>query len=61
MRILVAEDSPGPRRLLVTRLTEWRYEVVVCADGAEALRQLEDVCGIRLGAGTHPVGARLRP
>lgn len=48
MRILVAEDSPGPRRLLVTRLTEWGYEAVVCADGAGALGQLQDADGPRL-------------
>jgi DNA-binding response OmpR family regulator len=48
MRILVAEDSPGPRRLLVTRLTDWGYDVAVCADGAQALSALQDTDGPRL-------------
>jgi two-component system copper resistance phosphate regulon response regulator CusR len=40
VRVLVADDSHGPRRLLETRLTEWGYQVVACGDGVAALRIL---------------------
>jgi diguanylate cyclase (GGDEF)-like protein len=42
MRVLIADDVPGVRRLLTMSLGDWGYEVVVCADGAEALRILLD-------------------
>jgi DNA-binding response OmpR family regulator len=39
-RILVAEDDPVSRTLIVTRLTNWGYEVVTTNDGAEAMAVL---------------------
>lgn len=36
VRILLAEDEPGTRRLLEANLAQWGYEVVACADGAQA-------------------------
>ncbi|MBM3301292.1 MAG: response regulator, partial [Deltaproteobacteria bacterium] len=36
MRVLIAEDHPVTRRLLVAQLTKWGYEVVVCSDGRQA-------------------------
>lgn len=41
MKILVAEDDPISRRLLVVSLARWGYEVVECADGQEAWEQLQ--------------------
>jgi diguanylate cyclase (GGDEF)-like protein len=37
MRILVAEDDPIARRSLEATLTRWGHQVVLCADGLEAL------------------------
>jgi DNA-binding response OmpR family regulator len=39
-RILVAEDDPVSRTLIVTRLTKWGYQPVVTNDGAEAMAVL---------------------
>jgi DNA-binding response OmpR family regulator len=39
-RILVAEDDPVSRTLIVTRLTKWGYQPVVTNDGAEAMAAL---------------------
>jgi two-component system, cell cycle response regulator len=36
MKILVAEDHPVSRKLLVGQLRNWGYEAVACSDGAEA-------------------------
>jgi two-component system, cell cycle response regulator len=41
MRILVADDSGLSRRILRDLLSRWGYEVVVCADGDEAFRELQ--------------------
>ncbi len=40
MRILIAEDDPISRRLLLTTLEKWSYEVLTCSDGAHALVEL---------------------
>jgi diguanylate cyclase (GGDEF)-like protein len=40
MKILVADDDPISRRLLMRVLDRWGYEVVVCSDGKEALWRL---------------------
>ncbi len=40
-KILVVEDDPRVRRVAVSRLTDFGYEVVEAANGAEALEQLE--------------------
>lgn len=42
MRVLVAEDDVVTRRLLERTLQSWGYEVCGAADGAEALRALEN-------------------
>jgi diguanylate cyclase (GGDEF)-like protein len=42
VRILVADDDPVSRQLLKSTLGRWGYEVVTAADGAEALRILQD-------------------
>ena len=41
MRILIADDDPVSLHLLQTRLTQWGYEVVTCADGHGAARALQ--------------------
>jgi DNA-binding response OmpR family regulator len=41
MRILIAEDEPLCRRLLVTSLGKWGYEIVVTCDGTEAWQALQ--------------------
>ncbi|MEO8493579.1 MAG: response regulator [Planctomycetota bacterium] len=41
MKILVAEDSPLMRHLLVTSLKEWHYEVVEAEDGAQAWERFQ--------------------
>ena len=40
MRVLVADDDPGSRRLMVSKLEKWGYEIVAVADGNEALAAL---------------------
>lgn len=42
MKVLVADDDAVTRRLLEATLRSWGYEVSTAADGAEALRVLED-------------------
>lgn len=41
MRVLVADDDPTYRSLLNDLLTKWQFEVVLAADGAEALEVME--------------------
>ncbi len=41
MKILVAEDDPSFRRLLQEKLGRWGFEVIVVADGTEALQILQ--------------------
>jgi two-component system cell cycle response regulator len=40
MRVLIAEDERGARRLLEARLSQWGYEVTGVADGGQAWEQL---------------------
>jgi diguanylate cyclase (GGDEF)-like protein len=40
-RILVAEDDPVSRRVLEAFLTKWGYEVILAANGTDALETLE--------------------
>jgi sigma-B regulation protein RsbU (phosphoserine phosphatase) len=40
MRILIAEDDRVSRRLLERKLSSWGYDVVSCANGAEAWQAL---------------------
>ncbi len=40
MKILIAEDDPVSSRLLESVLARWGYEIVVTADGKEALEEL---------------------
>lgn len=42
MRILIAEDSVVPRRILQTTLTGWGHEVVVTTDGSQAWAALQE-------------------
>lgn len=42
VRILVVEDNPGFRTLVVEQLTQLGYECTVAADGASAIRMLEE-------------------
>ena len=42
MRVLIAEDDPVSRELLDATLQGWGYETVVCTDGLEAVRRLEE-------------------
>jgi diguanylate cyclase (GGDEF)-like protein len=41
MKVLIADDEPVSRRLLASSLERWGYEVVVAADGLEALELLQ--------------------
>jgi signal transduction histidine kinase len=47
-RILVVEDEPAVRRLVVTLLEDLGYEVFQAADGAEALAALADLDSVQL-------------
>ena len=40
-RVLVAEDDPVARRVVMSFLDKWGYEGMAVADGAEAWRILE--------------------
>jgi two-component system cell cycle response regulator len=40
-RVLVAEDDPVARRVVMSFLSKWGYDVVAVGDGAEALQILE--------------------
>ncbi len=48
MRILVAEDEPFSRTLLVRTLKKWGHEVVEAADGEQAWKVLQSDDGPRL-------------
>jgi CheY-like chemotaxis protein len=48
MRVLIAEDNLTSRRALEIHLTEWGYEVVSTADGAEAWEALQAPAAPRL-------------
>ena len=48
MNILIADDDPVSRRLLEVSLSREGYPVSVAANGAEALRMLEQPDGPRL-------------
>jgi CheY-like chemotaxis protein len=41
MKVLIAEDDAGSRRVLVATLDKFGYEVVIAADGAEAWAVLQ--------------------
>ena len=41
MKVLVADDDPVSRRLLLNYLQKWGYEVSIARDGAEAWRMFE--------------------
>jgi len=48
-KVLVVDDDPSWRRLLVLELEELGYQAVEAADGTEALRVLEQVdCSVML-------------
>lgn len=40
-RILIAEDDAAARRLLITALLEWGYDVIATTNGAEAAQELQ--------------------
>ena len=42
MKILIADDDPTSQYLLARTLKKWGYEVVVCSDGIEALKVLQE-------------------
>jgi CheY-like chemotaxis protein len=67
-KVLVVDDDPSWRQMLVLELEELGYEPVQAADGAEALRLVEEIdCWIILldlrmpGVDGHEVMARLKP
>src|SRR5215510_9864786 len=45
-RILVADDEPNLRRVLLAILQREGYDVVQAADGAEALERLDDAVDV---------------
>src|SRR5262245_13696052 len=47
-RILIAEDDPISRQLVVTRLTRWGYETQQAVDGAQAWELLQQAGAPRL-------------
>ena len=66
--MLVVDDDPSWRSMLVLELEELGYEPIEAADGAEALRLLEEVeCSVILldlrmpGVDGHEVMERLPP
>jgi len=48
MKILVAEDDPILRSLLMTVLTRWEYDVIMASDGNEAWLALQSEDAPRL-------------
>jgi two-component system, cell cycle response regulator len=48
VRVLLAEDEAGTRRLVEVLLRRWGYDVVVCADAADAWTALQEDPAIRL-------------
>ena len=42
MRVLIADDDPVSRHLLLRTLQGWKYDVVAAQDGAEAWRLLQE-------------------
>ena len=42
MRVLIADDDPVSRHLLLRTLQGWKYDVVAAKDGAEAWRLLQE-------------------
>ena len=48
MRILLAEDEPMDRELLVAYLVTWGHEVIPCTDGNEAWERLQQPSSPRL-------------
>ena len=41
MKVLIAEDEPVSRHLLVTTLRNSGYDLIVCSDGAEAWQAIQ--------------------
>lgn len=41
MKILIAEDDPTSRRLLQITLAKWGYDIITCANGADAFEALK--------------------
>ncbi len=39
-KILIAEDDAAARRLLITALLDWGYDVIATSNGAEAIQEL---------------------
>jgi two-component system, cell cycle response regulator len=48
MKVLVAEDHPMTRKMLAMQLNKWGYEVVLCSDGAQAWKVLNQQDSPRL-------------
>lgn len=48
MQVLIAEDDPISRLALATKLSQWEYRVISCADGDQALRLLVEPKGPEL-------------
>ncbi|MDE3036116.1 MAG: diguanylate cyclase [Nitrospirota bacterium] len=48
MQVLIAEDDPISRLALETKLSQWEYRVIGCADGNQALRLLLEPDGPEL-------------
>jgi CheY-like chemotaxis protein len=48
MKVLIAEDDPTSRRVLVATLDKFGYEVVIAADGAQAWAALQSADAPRL-------------
>lgn len=48
MRVLIAEDDPGSRRLLEYSLAAWGYQPLACGDGLTALAALQAADGPRI-------------
>ncbi len=42
MKVLVAEDDPGYRRMLEVTFSRWGYDVVACSNGLQAWDRLKE-------------------